>query len=59
MRFFIFNAMLLLQRVDAALRLERIKLRPDTTVVARLRRRKSRLAARLARPLGAMALAGG
>lgn len=59
MRYFTFNAMLLLQRVDDALRLERMKLRPDTTVVARLRRRKSRLAARLARPLGGMALAGG
>lgn len=59
MRYFTFNAMLLLQRVDDALHLERMKLRPDTTVVARLHRRKSQLAARLARPLGGIALAGG
>lgn len=39
MQYFTFNAMLLLQRVDDALHPERMKLRPDTNVVARLHRR--------------------
>lgn len=51
MRPFTFNLMLLLQRVDEALRLERGKARPDRGAVTRLRRRKRLIGGRLRRSL--------
>lgn len=51
MRPFTFNLMLLLQRVDEALRLERGKVRPDRRAVTRLRRRKRLIDGRLRRSL--------
>ena len=55
---FTFALMLLLQRVDEALRAERRRPRPNTFLLALLRLRQRRLSARLNRSLGAAMLAG-
>ena len=53
-----FAAMLLLQRVDAALRLERLKPRPDPYDIILLHRQKRRLCSRLRLSPTACGLAG-
>lgn len=52
-----FALMLLLQRADEALRLERQRTVPDITAVSRLTRRRTQLARRLRRSRPAQALA--
>jgi hypothetical protein len=56
---FTFAAMLLLQRADEALRLERLRSWPNPHLLALLQRQKERLHARLRRSCGACSLAGG
>lgn len=58
MNSFTFSLMLLLQRVDDALHLERQKTARDPLVVARLRRGRRLVAARLKRTFLAPAFAG-
>jgi hypothetical protein len=53
-----YAAMVLLQRADEALRLERLRSRPDPFNLTLLERQKRRLRARLRRSLGAHAFAG-
>ena len=55
---FTFALMLLLQRVDEALRAERRRPRPNSHLLTLLRLRQRRLSARLSRSLGAAMLAG-
>ena len=58
MKPFTFKSRLLLQRADEALRLERLKRRPDARSLARLRRKRRALLARMSRPFGLLAPAG-
>ena len=58
MKPFTFTLLLLVQRADEALRLERQRGRPDPYLLTLLRRRKRRIGARLARSLGTVAPAG-
>ena len=58
MKPFTFALMLLAQRVDEALRLERQRARPDLYLLTLLRRRKRRLSSRLNRSLEPAMLAG-
>jgi hypothetical protein len=58
MKPFTFSVMLLLQRVDQALGLERDKAVRDPAILARLSQKKRQLATRLKRLLPASALAG-
>jgi hypothetical protein len=51
MNFFTFNLLLLLQRVDEAMRRERGKRAPDRALLVRLRQRRDRLGERLRRSL--------
>ena len=55
---FTFAVMLLTQRTDEALRLERQKTRPNTHLLTLLRRQKRRLGSRLSRSLAAAVPAG-
>lgn len=58
MKPFTFAQMLLAQRVDEALRLERRRARPDLYLLTLLRRRKRLLSTRLSRSFEPAALAG-
>jgi hypothetical protein len=58
MKPFTFALMLLAQRVDEALRLERQRARPNQYLLTFLRLRKRRLSSRLSRSLEPAALAG-
>ncbi len=58
MKPFTFKSMLLLQRADEALRLEREKPRPDARLLALLQRKRRALAARVSRSFDSPALTG-
>lgn len=58
MKPFTFSVLLLLQRIDDALRIERQKAAGNPGILAALRRRKQRVVARLNRALPVSALAG-
>jgi hypothetical protein len=59
MKPFTFLRMLLLQRIDSALSIERLKLQPDPLLLASLARHCKRLTRRLAPPMAGMLVAGG